>query len=79
MNFHVANLLLECDDSHSHLPWGLVQGSDASEVTFSTSLETEYPAGLSKQLALAFKERLQQQGKFQQLSNDALDQEERTQ
>ncbi|CAL1158015.1 unnamed protein product, partial [Cladocopium goreaui] len=63
LNFHAQNLLLECDDKHQHLPWGLVQDNALSEIKFSTSLETEYPSGLCKQLASAFVDRLLQQGK----------------
>ncbi|CAL1168692.1 unnamed protein product, partial [Cladocopium goreaui] len=63
LNFHAQNLLLECDDKHQHLPWGLVQDDVSSEIKFSTSLETEYPAGLCKQLASAFLDRMLQQGK----------------
>ena len=63
LNFHAQNLLLECDDKHQHLPWGLVQDNAFSEIKFSTSLETEYPSGLCKQLASAFVDRLLQQGK----------------
>ena len=75
-SFHAANLLLECDDSHPHLPWGIVEQSVGSEIKFSTSLETEYPSGLCRQLALAFIDRLQQQGKtFSQGAQ--LDQEQR--
>ena len=77
MNFHAANLLLECDDSHTHLPWGLVEQSVGSEIKFSTSLETEYPSGLCRQLALAFVDRLQQQGKMLLQLNAQLDQEQR--
>ena len=62
MNFLATNLLLQCDGNHSHLPWGLVTTEANSEIKFSTSLETEYPAALCKQLSLAFLERLQQQG-----------------
>ncbi|CAL1143121.1 unnamed protein product [Cladocopium goreaui] len=38
-------------------------GLKDAEIKFSTSLETEYPAGLCKQLASAFVDRLLQQGK----------------
>lgn len=59
MNFHAANLLLECDGSHNHLPWG--QLSDTSSTSkFATSTETEYPWNLRKALALAFQLRLQE-------------------
>ena len=77
LNFAAPNLLMECDGSHDHLPWGLVQTDDRSDLTFSTSLETEYPSGLCKQLASAFSDRLQQQGKWPQHSRVGLDQEQR--
>ena len=78
LNFHAPNLLLECDDKHSHLPWGLVQDEHKlSEIKFSTSLETEYPSGLCKQLAMAFVDKLQQQGKHMALSAVSLDQAQR--
>ena len=63
MNFHAENLLLECNNSHSHLPWGMVDMNDGAGLKFSTSLETEYPGPLCRQLALAFLERMQSQGK----------------
>ena len=78
LNFHAPNLLLECDDKHSHLPWGLVQDEHKlSEIKFSTSLETEYPSGLCKQLAMAFVDKLQQQGKHMALSAVSLDRAQR--
>ena len=64
MNFHAANLQLECDGKHQHLPWGLVDDKSRSELTFSTSLETEYPTALCKQLAAAVLDALQAQGKM---------------
>ena len=39
MNFSASNLMEECDNSHNHLPWGLVQTELSSELKFSTSLE----------------------------------------
>ena len=63
MNFHAENLLLECNNSHSHLPWSMVDMNDGAGLKFSTSLETEYSGPLCKQLALAFLERMQSQGK----------------
>ena len=77
MNFHAANLLLECDDNHPYLPWGVVEQSVGSEIKFSTSLETEYPSGLCRQLAVAFMDRLQQQGKTLPQLGAQLDQEQR--
>ena len=64
LNFSAPNLMRECDNSHNHLPWGLVQTESSSELKFSTSLETEYPAGLCKQLALAFHDTLQKSHKW---------------
>ena len=77
MNFHAANLLLECDESHPHLPWGMVAQPAGSEMKFSTSLETEYPSGLCRQLALAFIEQLQRDGKNLSLSSGQIEQEQR--
>ena len=77
MNFHAANLLLECDDSHSHLPWGMVEQPAGSEIKFSTSLETEYPTGLCRQLANAFVEQLKKDGKVFPLSSTHMEQEQR--
>ena len=77
MNFHAVNLLLECDESHPHLPWGMVAQQDGSEMKFSTSLETEYPTGLCRQLALAFLEQLQRDGKSLSLSSGQIEQEQR--
>ena len=77
MNFHAANLLLECDESHPHLPWGMVAQPAGSEMKFSTSLETEYPSGLCRQLALAFIEQLQRAGKNLSLSSGQIEQEQR--
>ena len=77
MNFHAANLLLECDESHPHLPWGMVAQPAGSEMKFSTSLETEYPNGLCRQLALAFIEQLQRDGKNLSLSSGQIEQEQR--
>ena len=64
MNFTAPNLQSECDDSHGHLPWGMVDTKDGEGLKFSTSLETEYPLQLSRHLALAFMEELNAQGKF---------------
>ena len=77
MNFHAANLLLECDESHPHLPWGMVAQTAGSEMKFSTSLETEYPSGLCRQLAIAFIEQLQRDGKNISLSTGQIEQEQR--
>ena len=63
MNFEAQNLKLECDGQHPHLPWGMVDTADGHSKQFSTSLETEYPHLFCKQLALAFVEQLQKQGK----------------
>ena len=65
MNFAAENLQTECDGLHNHLPWGMVDTADGKR-QFSTSLETEYPHQLCKQLALAFFEQLQKQGKAPQ-------------
>ncbi|CAL1170452.1 unnamed protein product [Cladocopium goreaui] len=64
LNFTAPNLQSECDDSHSHLPWGMVDQQDGKGLKFSTSLETEYPLQLSRHLAVAFMEALNAQGKF---------------
>ena len=78
MNFKASNLLLECDGQHPHLPWGMVQTPGApSELKFSTSLETEYPSGLCKQLATAFMEQLQKRGKAISSSQLQMDQSQR--
>ena len=77
LNFHAANLLLECDESHPHLPWGMVAQTAGSEMKFSTSLETEYPSGLCRQLAIAFLEQLQRDGKNVSLSTGQIEQEQR--
>ena len=66
MNFAAGNLQTECDGLHTHLPWGMVDTADGKGLQFSTSLETEYPQQLCKQLALAFLEQLQRQGKAPQ-------------
>ena len=77
MNFEATNLMKECDDNHTHLPWGMVQNDNANELTFSTSLETEYPAGLCKQLVIAFAERLQQLDKHFSPAQVHMDQSQR--
>ena len=64
LNFTAPNLQSECDDSHSHLPWGMFDQQDGKGLKFSTSLETEYPLQLSRHLAVAFMEALNAQGKF---------------
>ena len=66
MNFSAGNLQTECDGLHTHLPWGMVDTADGKGRQFSTSLETEYPQLLCKQLALAFLDQLQLQGKAPQ-------------
>ena len=66
MNFRAENLQTQCDEQHTHLPWGMFDPHDGSGLKFSTSLETEYPQQLCKQLAMAFLERLQLQGKAPQ-------------
>eukprot|EP00435_Cladocopium_sp_Y103_P017790 s259_g4.t1 len=63
LNFEADNLKAVCDDSHPHLPWGMVNDDDKQQLRFSTSLETEYPALFCKQLVLAFLDALQCQGK----------------
>ena len=66
MNFLAENLQTQCDGQHTHLPWGMVDPHDGSGLKFSTSLETEYPQQLCKQLAMAFLDNLQQKGKAPQ-------------
>ena len=66
MNFHAENLQTQCDEKHTHLPWGMVDSHDGTGLKFSTSLETEYPQQLCKQLAMAFLDKLQLQGKAPQ-------------
>lgn len=77
MNFSASNLMEECDNSHNHLPWGLVQTELSSELKFSTSLETEYPSGLCKQLALAFQEQLQNKNRWATHNAEHMDQAQR--
>ena len=74
MNFTAENLMQECDEKHSHLPWGLVDLQDGAGLKFSTALETEYPAKLCKQLAIAFFECLQRLGKPSNLQEAQADQ-----
>ena len=62
MNFEAPNLLLECDGSHSHLPWGQIPKKGQDGAAFATSSVTEYPWPLCKAIALAFQLFLQQQG-----------------
>ena len=77
MNFSAANLQSECDNNHTHLPWGLVDLQDGTKLQFSTSLETEYPSQLSKHLAIALLDALQAQGKFLSPANVQEDQLQR--
>ena len=74
MNFQAENLQAQCDEQHTHLPWGMVDPHDGSGLKFSTSLETEYPQQLCKQLAMAFLDRLQLQGKAPQPPEQCEDQ-----
>ena len=74
MNFTAENLKKECDNSHEHLPWGMVDAKDGAGLKFSTSLETEYPGPLCKQLALAFLEQMQKQGKHLKLQDEQTEQ-----
>ena len=77
MNFHASRLLAECDNSHEHLPWGVLEAQKTSPIKFATSCETEYPAPLAKELAFAFVEQLQIQGKQISSSQIAEDQLQR--
>ena len=63
MNFVAPNLKATCDGKHAHLPWGKTVSPQSGDVVFSTSVETEYPLKLCKQLALAFFKQLQHNGK----------------
>ena len=74
MNFSAENLKKECDNSHDHLPWGMVDAKDGAGLKFSTSLETEYPGPLCKQLALAFLEHMQCHGKRLKLQDEQTEQ-----
>ena len=74
MNFTAENLKKECGNSHEHLPWGMVDAKDGAGLKFSTSLETEYPGPLCKQLALAFLEQMQRQGKHLKLQDEQTEQ-----
>ena len=47
----------------------MVDTKDGAGLRFSTSLETEYPGPLCKQLALAFLEQMQRQGKHMKLQD----------
>ena len=71
MNFTARNLLLTCDNKHSHLPWGKTLHKGKS--VFSTSTEAEYPWPLCKQLALAFALQLQQLNKSLEAATTGMD------
>ncbi|CAL1145179.1 unnamed protein product [Cladocopium goreaui] len=55
----------------------MVAQTAGSEMKFSTSLETEYPSGLCRQLAIAFLEQLQKTGKNISPSTGQIEQEQR--
>ena len=39
---HISEMNVECDNSHTHLPWGKTLNDEGKEV-FATSLEAQYP------------------------------------
>ena len=73
MNFDAPNLLQTCDGKHVHLPWGQTISPQSGQSVFSTSVETEYPWKLCKQLALAFALQLQKHGKFFETQKMSMD------
>ena len=46
----LLQLSLECDNSHTHKPWTITLGTDSWN--FATAAEAEYPALLSKRIAM---------------------------
>ena len=73
MSFDAPNLLQSCDGKHAHLPWGQTISPHSGQSVFSTSVETEYPWKLCKQLALAFALQLQKRGKFLETQKISMD------
>ena len=73
MDFDAPNLQLTCDGKHAHLPWGKATAPDTGDQVFSTSMETEYPWKLCKQLALAFAVHFKANGKPVGLAAQSMD------
>ena len=52
-NFHEVTLISKvCDNTHTHLPWGVVKTGTSS--VFATSLEVHYPRALCEAIVHAF-------------------------
>ena len=57
----ISEMDVECDNSHSHLPWGKTLDDEGNEV-FATSLEAQYPRKFCHALVQCVVRQLQRQG-----------------